>query len=161
MSVVVPYYNFNHIVCNSILPNYRIPNNLTFTLENYIKSQLHFPMVAYDEGRSVIDYNSALAVVEKRKLSQENIDRFFRVVRFFYEDIARSISNSMELYKTDNFNFYIQSKFTDLLPVEIIESNNLKDYVSEFSDGKDEWELKVDILLKHAKSNDIKLIEMR
>jgi hypothetical protein len=118
-------------------------------------------MVAYDEGRSVIDYNSALAVVEKRKLSQENIDRFFRVVRFFYEDIARSITNSMELYKTDNFNFYIQSKFTDLLPVEIIESNNLKDYVSEFSDGKDEWELKVDILLKHAKSNDIKLIEMR
>lgn len=156
----VNYSGYNHVLCNSIKPTYTIPSGLTFTLEDYIKSQLYFPLMPYSVERELKDYSRALTVIEDGVEDPEYLSSFYKVVNYFYRDLAVSIINAVDKYPDSKFDFYVTSAIEDLLPREQIDDSDIKKYIEK--EHEELWRNKAEVLLQIAnrKTTPV-LIEMR
>lgn len=149
----VPYSKWNCVLANSTKPIYPLPNNLLFTVENYIKSQMHFPLVCYRDGRELDDYLRAMEVIEDNSDNVECLESFYKVLKYFYIDLALCIENSVHEECDSGFNFFVDCEL-ESLPRETFRVDSVQ---SEFL-----WRSKVQKLLELSDSSTRPvLIEMR
>lgn len=159
---IVPYTHLNHV-----LSNYRgsvtfIPTDLTFTVEEYVKAQLHFPLVPYVHNRSLEDYKKAYEVVIDGARSDDSLKAFYKVLRYYYRDIGTAIINTNNSSRELGFEFYMSTDLKDVLPKKVITSENVGDYVEESDADKEPWLQKAIALVNLSdESKSLSLIEMR
>lgn len=153
------YVNYNFILCNSLKPVYEIPSGLEFSVEEYIKSQIHFPLMSDALDRDFKDYLNALAVVDEDDRSTKKLESFNKVLKYFYTDLAEAITNG---YKSNDFEFSVKSNLDNILPKEYITVDNIGNYVKKDSSEPVTWAHKTKILQEFSKnSNNPVLLEMR
>lgn len=151
MKSVVSYQEYNSVLCNGIRPIINIPTNLTFTFEDYIKSQIHFPMMPYVGGRELQDYVNSCKFLEHKNTSEEVITSICKVLKYFYLDLASSILESGKRFNfNSDFNFFIEKSCDSIFNVEVVETDELS------------WKDKVDLLFDYSKEDSREVIlEMR
>lgn len=154
MGIVVPYVEYNSVLCNCIRPIRVIPTELCFSFEGYVRSQLHFPMMPYIDNRDLTDYINAIQYFEGQLLEDTILESLYKVLRYFYKDLAVSMIKSGTKFKYDSsFNFYVQADKNSILPIEEIKVDSTDNFI---------WKEKADLLLKYSKlDRDLILIEMR
>lgn len=146
---LIAYNKYNCLLGNIKDPVYKIPNHAIFTLDQYIKSQLHFPFVANKEGRSVLEFLGAYKIISSNDLTNEkNLRDFSKVLNYFYTDISSVIESSK---KEDGFDFELSSNCVTGFSVEVFNAET----------SKDAWVKKVEKLKDLAISGEPVLIEMR
>jgi hypothetical protein len=93
--MIIPYTQMMGFIVNGYKPVYThyFNRELTFTFENYVKSQLHLQVVTELYGRDIFQYNNALKYLRGE-------DKFVldcsEVLRFFYQDMTNMLCNVLK-----------------------------------------------------------------
>lgn len=127
--VVLPYNRYNAILSNSWKELFSIPSGLEFRLSEYVKSQLHFPLVVNKEGRNLEDYLNVIDILENPELIDDvKGDSLNRVLCNFYDDIGNAINNVCSL--PSDFQFSLDCNLSEkLICSKTIELDNYVDKV--------------------------------
>lgn len=125
--VTVKFTEMNAFLLSSLSENlpvyaqFPLPSGVVFTFADYIKSQLHFPLVAYLPNRSLVDYKLVYdylfdpSKLKDSGISAPNIFKTLtKVVKYFYSDVAASIQNRVA--STEDFEFQIDFSTLDFAP---------------------------------------------
>lgn len=90
--IEVPYthYFFYVLGARKIVRPDQFKGELTFTLDNYIKSQIHLQVVRQLFGRDIMKYKYALDYLEG---DDSRLYEFSLVLRYFYQDHADMLCN--------------------------------------------------------------------
>lgn len=159
MNLVVPYTHYNFVLCNSLRSVYLLPSNLVFTFEEYVKSQLHFPLVSLNHGRSIDDYYKTLNYLDNDTDSLDVKNSLQNVISWFYVDVAKSVFGCRKENDYD-FSFSVDSVSIDGVPKQrILDTDVKKNLGSSFSDV--DWKNKANFLLKMSEESNFMLLEMR
>lgn len=100
----IPYNLFNHILVNARFHVFNLNEgfDITFSFYEYVKSQMHFPLVVYLNNRSPEDYKKVYLYLTSEDKSvyssldggyNEVLDSITKVVKYFYKDISNSLAN--------------------------------------------------------------------
>lgn len=130
--VKLPYQKFNYILMNSLNLNYpnMVPDELVFSLGEYLKSQMHFPVMPYTDNRSLREYFLAYQYY-KGIVKNESEQCFYKVVKYFYEDVAKALDAAN---KSDKFNFFIDCDCnSSQCPVEKVD----EEFIERMFNGDD------------------------
>lgn len=91
---IIPYNLYNHFLVNVKFHVFNLESgfDLKFSFFEYVKSQMHFPLVVYLHDRDPLDYKEVYLSLTD---TDYNIDKevYYKVVRFFYRDISNSLVN--------------------------------------------------------------------
>lgn len=91
---LIPYNFYNHILVNAKFHVLKLGNGfeIKFSFFEYVKSQIHFPLVIYLHNRSAEDYKDVyLGLTDPSNIM--NLKSLEKVVRYFYKDISSSLVN--------------------------------------------------------------------
>lgn len=147
----INYNSMNFILSNAIKPTYALPVKMNLSLEEYIKSQVHFPLMGYViPERNIDEYLKAYEYITKYDKENLFYDDFFRVSRYFYQDISSSIKNAAVI--PDGFDFTVSVGAIENIPTVYIDSKSLD------SEGRELWKSKIDYLENNMNHG---FIEMR
>ena len=128
--VKLPYQKYNYILINSLNiehANY-VPQDLLFSLGEYLKSQMHFPILPYTRDRSLREY--FLAYEYYKGVTGEELEQaFYKVVKYFYNDIAKSVELAIS-NNTDTFNFFIDCSSVPNVNVEKVDDAFINKFIS-------------------------------
>lgn len=80
-------------------------NDLVFTFENYVKCQVHLPLIIDLYGRNVYDYVKTLKHLEGSSSHKEECGK---VLLFFYRDMMEMLCSVLKKNPTLNTNIRIQ-----------------------------------------------------
>ena len=126
-SYEVPYSEFNYILANCEEDVFDIPTNLTFDFKEYVKSQIHFPLVTRIKHRNLSDYLEVLNALEEKRISDEAIPKYIKVLKFFYQDIGHSILNTKSINNDSDFRFYVHVDTLNVLAKRSVPSGRSDD----------------------------------
>lgn len=91
---VIPYSMFNHFLVNAKFHVFSLEDNfkIKFSFFEYVKSQMHYPLVIYLGSRNPEDYKEVyLSLTESSYRVDDEV--FYKVIRSFYKDIYNSLVN--------------------------------------------------------------------
>lgn len=161
---LVPFDRYNCIIVNSfqdLKSHLGIPNGLVFSFEEYVKSQVHFPLMVYKPGRTIEQYLETykFLVETNSQFSSDTFDDFVKVVRYFYEDLSSTMLNCSPS-EPDNFNFYINFNVEGLAPKRNLKEEDMSTFLMS-SSNEPIYMKKAKILQKlSAKGSSFLLVDM-
>lgn len=119
----VPFFKFNVILINAVIPEREIRSGYTFSLTEYIKSQVHCPiLVDFDKSRDLKDYFKAYDILMGYSTAYEDQDSFKRVVEYFYKDILAVVKSQEKFGDIDKFIFYLECEPVSFIPYKTVKS---------------------------------------
>lgn len=91
---LIPYNLFNHILVNAKFHVLNLNNgfDIKFSFYEYVKSQMHFPLVVYLNNRNHEDYKDVYLSLTDSS-NEMDLKSLEKVVRYFYKDISNSLVN--------------------------------------------------------------------
>lgn len=143
--MLIKYANFNHIL-TGVVPIQSI-NTLELSLEQYVKSQLHFPVTPYlENSRSLADYVLTYNLLFESKVNSKSILALQRVNKWFYQDLGNSL---IKLEGSPDLKVV-------LIPDSHLSLREIKaEEILRFSDKhKESWKMLGEFLLAFSKSSD-------
>lgn len=91
---LIPYNFYNHILVNAKYHVFNLNKDfrIKFSFYEYVKSQMHFPLVVYLNNRNPNDYKEVyLFLTSNLDISKPRCME--KIVRYFYRDISNSLIN--------------------------------------------------------------------
>lgn len=91
---MIPFNLYNHFLVNTKFHVFNLEDNFSvcFPFYDYVKSQIHFPLVVYTSGRKAEEYKEVyLSLTEPSYTIDKGI--FLNVIRYFYRDIYSCLHN--------------------------------------------------------------------
>ena len=90
----IPFNMYNHFLVNVKFHVFKLKENfrVKFSFLEYVKSQMHHPLVVYLNNRNHEDYKEVYLSLTNPSHKADN-EAFYRVVRYFYRDIYSSLVN--------------------------------------------------------------------
>lgn len=94
--MIVPYSQYMGFIISGFRPLYvhLFNNDLTFTFENYVKSQLHLQVVPDLYNRDIFTYAKAL---EYLRGNDQYLLECSYVLKYFYQDMTNMICNLLKV----------------------------------------------------------------
>lgn len=92
----IPFNFYNHFLVNARFHVFNLEQNfnLRFSFYEYIRSQMHYPLVVYLSDRNPEDYKKIYLDLKSFSVpEEEDFEIYYRVIRYFYKDIYSSLSN--------------------------------------------------------------------
>lgn len=146
--MLLPYNYYNHVMHNLIRKVYSLPNDVEFNIVEYIKSQIHSPLLANHYDRPLVAYINALKLIEG-DMSKECVKDFKTVLRYFYRDVCESIKGGTKEEADSDFNF-------NIVCGKSYAGISLVDIPKDLS-----WQDKIKMINTICNSSEIQLVNMR
>ena len=105
-----PYFNnvLYNMIDSEVVENFMGNTPFLFTFEDYVKSQIHFPMVhVLGSDRTLEDFANTYLLITRNDISTTNESSMRKVLKFFYNDIF-NCSKILKMKNTD-FDFAVDS----------------------------------------------------
>jgi hypothetical protein len=105
-----PYFNnvLYNIIDSEVVASFMGNTSFLFTFEDYVKSQIHFPMVyALGSDRTLEDFANTYLLITRNDISTTNESSMRKVLKFFYDDIF-NCSKILKM-KNSDFDFAVDS----------------------------------------------------
>lgn len=90
---VLTFNRMNYFLINSKRCLWSITLDYSFSFYEYVKSQMHFPIVNSLHGRNIEDYKKVYLFLSEGKNC--DVQTVGKVVKYFYYDIYSSITNDL------------------------------------------------------------------
>lgn len=150
---------YNEVFRNIVKPYTKLPSGTNFIFKDYVFSQVAYPLIPYVTEREYSNYLGAFKVLS-REITENNLRDFFKVLHYFYADVAEVIKNT-NLVEEHDESFYftlssnpIISEIYNFIPNKIINVGRVK---------RDGWKVALAEVEKYSKSKltDLVYLEVR
>lgn len=92
----IPFNFYNHFLVNARFHVFNLEQNfnLRFSFYEYVRSQMHYPLVVYLNDRNPEDYKKIYLDLKSSNIpDKEDFEIYHKVIRYFYKDIYSSLFN--------------------------------------------------------------------
>lgn len=92
----IPFNFYNHFLVNARFHVFNLEENfnIKFSFYEYVRSQIHYPLVVYLSNRNPEDYKKIYLDLRSSRVPDESdFAVYHRVIRYFYKDIYSSLVN--------------------------------------------------------------------